>query len=109
MAFRGGIGGGSPGVLAGADLAAALRLGDSAVETAQVNRLLAYATGAVEKFAPHAPIEAKGEAVIRLAGYLFDMPYAGRGVNYANALRNSGAAAILLPYRVHRAGSVADA
>ena len=28
---------------------------------------------------------------------------------YANALRNSGAAAILLPYRIHRAGSVAEA
>ena len=42
-----------------------------------------------------------------LSGYLFDQPNAGRGSTYANALRNSGAAAILMPYRVHRAGSVA--
>ena len=33
-----------------------------------------------------------------------DMPEAGRGDGYANALRNSGAARILLPYRIHRAG-----
>ena len=48
------------------------------------------------------------ESVVRLAGYLFDQPNAGRGVAYA-ALRNSGAAAILLPYRVRRAGSTAEA
>ena len=32
------------------------------------------------------------------------MPEAGRGDAYANALRNSGAARMLLPHRVHRAG-----
>ena len=47
------------------------------------------------------------EVRIGLSGYLFDQPNAGRGSTYANALRNSGAAAILMPYRVHRAGSVA--
>ena len=45
------------------------------------------------------------EAAIRLAGYLFDQPNAGRGLSFANAGRNSGAWAILLPFRVHRAGS----
>ena len=49
------------------------------------------------------------EAAIRLAGYLFDQPNAGRGLSYANAGRNSGAWAILLPFRVHRAGSTGDA
>ena len=44
------------------------------------------------------------EAVRRLGGYLFDQPEAGRGDAYANAMRNSGAARMLLPYRVHRAG-----
>ena len=91
------------------ELLAALRLGDSAAETAQAVRLLAYASTAVTKHAPNAPSVVQNEAVTRLAGYLFDQPFVGRGPAYANALRNSGAAAILLPYRIHRAGSVAEA
>ena len=86
----------------------ALRLGTTDAETAQATRLLAYATEAVEKHAPgeDVPVTIQNEAVVRLAGYLFDQPTAGRGAAYANALRNSGAAAILSPYRIHRAGSV---
>ncbi len=87
-----------------AELSAALRLGDSTEETAEVTRLLSYATLAVAKYAD-APDAIANEAAIRLAGYLYDQPNAGRGVAFANALRNSGAAGILLPYRVHRAGS----
>ena len=90
-----------------AELSVALRLGHSDAEMAQVARLLAYGTAAVEKHAPEAPTAISNEACIRLASYLFDQPSAGRGAAYANALRNSGAAAILLPYRVHRAGIVA--
>ena len=44
------------------------------------------------------------EAVRRLAGYLLDQPEASRSDAYANAMRNSGAARMLLPYRIHRAG-----
>ena len=90
-------------------LAAALRLGDSTEEAAEATRLLAYATEAVTKHAPDAPDVVHDEAAIRLAGYLYDQPNAGRGVVHADALRNSGARAILLPYRVHRAGSTAPA
>ena len=86
-------------------LAAALRLGNSTEETAEATRLLAYATEAVARYAPNAPDATSNEAAIRLAAYLFDMPNAGRGVGYANALRNSGAQSILIPYRVHRAGN----
>ena len=75
-----------------AELLAALRLGDSQEETAEVMRLLAYATEAVTKHAPDASETAMNEAVRRLGGYLFDMPEAGRGDAYANAMRNSGAA-----------------
>ena len=96
-----------------AGLAAALRLGDSAEEVAEATRLLGYVTAAITKHlgvafdgAPDAVVE---EAAIRLAGYLFDMPNAGRGLSYANAGRNSGAWTILLPYRIHRAGSTGDA
>ena len=90
-----------------ADLLSALRLGQTPEETAQGVRLLAYATAAIEQHALSAPTAISNEAAIRLAGYLFDQPFAGRGPVYSNALRNSGAAAMLLPYRVHRAGPVA--
>ena len=87
-----------------AALQAALRLSDSPEETAETTRLLAYASEAVVKHVSEAPDVVHNEAVRRLAGYLYDMPEAGRGDGYANAIRNSGAARILLPYRVHRAG-----
>ena len=87
-----------------AELVAALRLGDTDEELVEATRLLAYCAEAVVKHAPNAPDVAHNEAARRLAGYLFDQPEAGRGMAYANALRNSGAARMLLPYRVHRAG-----
>ena len=88
------------------ELAAAMRVGDSAEETAETTRLLSYCTVAVVKQAPDAPDVAHNESVVRLAGYYFDSPNAGSRTNYANAMRNSGAGRILLPYRVHRAGNV---
>ena len=97
-----------PVTLSVAELLAALRLGDSAEETAEVTRLLAYATEAVTQHAPDAPDVVHNESVRRLAGFLFDMPEAGRGQSYANAIRSSGAARMLLAYRVHRLG-IADA
>ena len=105
-----GANGGASGVtLTAQELAAALRLGDSPEELAQATRLLAYATEAVEKHAPEAPETVQNEAAIRIAGYLYDAPMSSRGAGYAAVLRNSGAAGILLPYRVHRAGSTAGA
>ena len=89
-----------------AELAAAIRVGESPEEMAEVTRLLAYGTVAVVKQAPDAPDVAHNESVVRLAGYLYDAPNAASRTNYANAMRNSGAARILLPWRVHRAGNV---
>ena len=89
-------------------LLAAMRLGDSAEELAEATRLLDYSTLAVEQYAPEAPSAAQNEAVIRLASQMFDQPTATRGA-YANAMRNSGAGRILMPYRLHRAGSTQDA
>ena len=91
-----------------AELAAAIRVGDSTEEQAEVARLLASATEAVTRHAPNAPDVAHSEACVRLVGHWFDQPLAGRGA-YADAMRNSGALQILLPYRVHRAGSTAPA
>ena len=93
-------------VLTVEELKNALRLGNSTEETAEVTRLLAYSTEAVERHAPEATDTAASEAVIRLSGYLFDQPNAGRGLSFAHAGRNSGAWAVLLPYRIHRAGSL---
>ena len=88
-----------------AELVAALRLSDSAEELQEATRLLSYASEAVVKHVPTAPDAVHDEAVRRLAGYIYDMPEAARGDSYANALRNSGAARMLLPYRVHSAGA----
>ena len=90
-------------------LRAALRLDDSTEEQAEVERLLVYATEAVSRHLAGAyattPDSVANEAVVRLAAYLFDQPNAGRGSSYANAMRNSGAGRILLPYVIHRAGA----
>ena len=87
-----------------AELVAALRLTDSTEETAEVARLLEYATEAVVKYAPKATDAAHNEAVRRVVGHLHDQPEASMGDAYANAMRSSGAARALLPYRIHRAG-----
>ena len=94
-------------------LAAAMRLGTSQEETEQVTRLLAYATEAISRHLGSAyadtPEAIVDEAAIRMSGYLWDQPYASRGSTYANTIQNSGAGAMLLPYRIHRAGSVSEA
>lgn len=95
-----------------AALAAALRVGTSTEETAQITRLREYCIQAVSKHLgaayATAPDPVVNEAVIRLAGYLYDSPTVSRGQGFARALANSGAGAILLPYRVHRAGSTKE-
>ena len=84
-------------------LRTALRLGDTAEERALATRLLKTAKIVVEKQAPRAPTAIKDEACIRLAAYWYDQPNAGRGAGYANALRNSGALALVSPYRLLKA------
>ena len=93
--------------LTAAELRAAIRAGDSAEETTAVTRLLGVASALVLKYSPGAPDALHDEAAIRVAGYLFDAPSAPNAV--ANAMRLSGAAALLLPWRLHRAGTTAEA
>lgn len=85
-------------------LRAALRLADSQEETDEATRLLAYVSEAVVHHAEAAPDVAHNEAARRLCGYLYDMPEAAKGDGYSNAMRNSGASRILLPYRNHGVG-----
>ena len=57
-----------------------------------------------------APDAVLNEAVIRLASYqLRPVRTPAAGIMYADALRSSGAAMILLPYKVIRAGSTGEA
>ncbi len=93
-------------------LAAAMRVGDSTQETAEVTRLLAFATRMIEDYLgdnyDDCPAVLCNEAAIRIAAYLYDAPNVP-GAGMAPILRNSGAGHILARYRVHRAGSVGDA
>ena len=95
-----------------AELSAAIRLGDSAEENAESARLLSYVTEAIARHLgdayEDAPEAIVNEAGIRLGAYLYDAPNSGRGLSFANAGRNSGAWAMLLPFRVHRAGSTGE-
>ena len=88
-----------------AQLAARIRLGRTQTELDETDELLAYATEAVTHFAPDAPDVVQNDAVYRLAGYIYDRPFASADTRFSNALRNSGAASALLPYREHRAGA----
>ena len=89
-----------------AQLADAVRAGSSAEETAILTRLRGVTSAVIERHAPDAPGNVKSEACVRMVGYLFDQPNAGRGIGFASALRNSGAASLLLPWREHRAGAI---
>ena len=96
-----------------AQLAQALRLGDSTEETAEATRLLGFATAAIARHLGDA-YEAGdpailNEAATRVAGFAYDAPFAAQGMAYSDALRQSGAAALLLPLRVMRAGSTGEA
>ena len=88
-----------------AELRNAVRTEESTEEDQILTRLLAVGTALVDRAAPAAPDAIANEATVRVAAYLFDQPPSARGNGTANALRNSGAAGLLLPFRVHRAGS----
>ena len=89
-------------------LTRAVRAGTDTDTQAELTRLLGVAQAIVGAYIGTAtvPDAVKDEATIRVVGFLFDAPMAGRSTLYANALRSSGALGLLAPYRVHRAGSI---
>ena len=87
------------------ELANALGLDDA---DTNVERLRRVARVVIEKRAPNAPQTIQNESAIRLCGYLMDQPFAPQMPRYTNALRNSGADALLQPYRTHRAALVGN-
>ena len=92
------------------ELAGDLRTGDGAVAptgsvAVVLARIDATAQVLVDTAAPDAPEAIANEAYVRVAGYLFDSdPATGRGS--PDALKASGAAALLAPYRSKRGGLI---
>ena len=102
-------------VITAAELAAELGTTDD------LTRLHATCKAEVERYAPAAPEEIRNEAIVRMAGCLVGSPGAVAGVrrlqvanvdlefrSTGSAVRLSGAAALLSPWRVRRAGRVEE-
>ncbi len=70
---------------------------------------LKAAQALVDRHVPDAPDDVKDEATLRCFGWLFDSGGWGSderpAVSSAGALIKSGAASLLKPWRVHRAGA----
>ena len=95
-----------------ADVAVALRVVSDvadplpAGQAAVLARTLAAAAALVDRHAPAAPESIANEAAIRAAGWLFDVaPH--ESARQWSALKHSGAAALLSPWRVRRLIGVA--
>ena len=91
------------------DVARSIRAVVSPDVTAELTDLLAYASAEVKRIAPNAGYLVHDRAATAIVGYLYDRPPAGRQMASANVVRNSGAGAMLLPYRTHRGGSTTPA
>ena len=94
-------------------IAGALRLGDGEWPNpddpvrAILERLYAVGSALVDAHATrNLPEVVRDQAVIQFAGYVFDSPESPAGDRYAAAFRNSGALALLGPWRVRRAGKI---
>ena len=87
-------------------------------DVATAERLLVVATAMADKYSACAPAPIRREAIIRFCGYLAE---AGSGAvmsldlgglkqaevtNHASAFRNCGAAALLSPWKIRRAGTI---
>ena len=96
------------------ELAAALRLGDGIHAPAEpvhviLTRLMAVGAALVDEAAPAAPTAIRDEAIVLLAGYLYDQPSAPSGDRYSAAWRNSGAESLTTHFVERRAvGAAAE-
>ena len=92
-------------------LAADLRIGDGVTAptgptAVLLARIAATATAMVEQYAPDAPDTIHNESFVRLAGWLFDSDPSGATPGGPAAMRASGAASLLSPYKVRRGGLI---
>ena len=89
-----------------------LRIGDGtteptgAVKRSSWQRIAATAAARVTAYAPGADDAVMTEAFVRLAGWLYDSDPSGVNPGGSNAMRASGAASLLGPYRVRRGGLI---
>ena len=86
--------------------------------TERLDGLLAVASALIEEYAGGAPLAAKNEAAVRMAGYLRQSDFGGFRreeigpkvaeyvTNHAAMFRNSGAMALLTRWKVRRAGAI---
>lgn len=89
-------------------LAGALRIGDGTTEPEEpllaiLTRLKAVAEALVTVEANAAPDSIQDEAVVRIAGYLYDAPTSPGSDQYAAAMVNSGAGGLLARWVNRRA------
>ena len=68
-----------------------------------VTRLHTGIVAMVDRYAMAAPVSIKELAIVQIGQYLYDSPVASRRFT-SSALRESGASALLAPYRTHRLG-----
>lgn len=83
--------------------------GLAAAQVAVLTRVLATAQTLVAERTPTAPALLCDQAILNLAGYLFDRPSASPGTRFANAWGNSGASELLAAYVRRRARIVGGA
>ena len=97
-----------------AQLAGDLRLSDGVAApigpvAVILERIAATSRVMVVAYAPAAPDAIHTEAFVRLAGWLYDADPSGSTPGGPTALRSSGAASLLGPYRVRRGGVIGKA
>ena len=94
------------------------------IDVERAQELIDMASARVEQYAANAPESVKSEAIIRLCGYAFESTsYGGFGAiremktgdashasvtTHAAMFMRSGAAGLLSPYRVRRAGAIKE-
>ena len=89
------------------DLLAAIQVEDTAANQTAVTRIQNAVTALIEQYAPDAPDAVKDQATVQAVGYIQEAPASAPArMNFANAMQNSGANALLAPWREHRAGVI---
>ena len=101
-----------------AQLREAIEIETDASADAAITRMLEVASELVERYASGASVAVKDEAIIRTVGWLVNQPsFSLRGrtsvgvrssfdTGQLSALRHSGGAALLSPWKIRRAGAI---
>ena len=89
------------------DLLEAISVVDNAVNRKKVMRISAAVVDLIRDYSPDAPDSIKDQAMVQCVGYIYESPSSAPArQNFANAMANSGAHAMLAPWRTHQAGVI---